>query len=777
MTKRQWIFPALSCIPLTMLLVPQYIKAGVFFYVCWFIRILFLKHKETLFATLFVGLLFSGFLIYHHLTNTTILSDRQTNFIVYPKATSIQVDGDRLRFEGTVAEGDSREELVVSYRLESEEEKRMWESDSSSGQFLMIEGTLKEPAAHTNFFQFNYQSYLKRQKIHWQLQAKNIQPFQSEFLTKPRYSKIEKIRSNLFNYIDDTFEPKIGSYLKILFFADKRDISEAALQNYRSIGVVHLFSISGFHVTYLAHLIRKLFLRMGITHERTNMLLLFILPFYGSLAGFGVSVFRAICQTILLTIGKINNIQITPFNAWALTLMIALFINPYQSFEISFQLSYLLSAMFIVIGNLEWLKELHPMIQTVLFSLMSSIVSLPILSYHFFEVSWITLFANMLFIPFFTSVLFPALLILMGTSLMMSKHVIFVSLNIALSAIIETVEGLLALLTESFNFSFVIGRLPYFVMGLLIWSIFQFFKAMEARKRPTLLSVCLFLSSLFYYHISPEGYVLMLDVGQGDSFLIKEPYTGRVTMIDTGGRAEWSAKEPWQLQHSSYTIGENVIVPSLKALGISSIDRLYLTHADVDHSGEIKNIGQHLWIKEIVSTKETMNEESVFNQLKTLDHTKLLTTQPPILTNFPTENTLLIHPIRNSDSKNNHSLTLYVKMGQDGWLFTGDLEEEAERELMSTYPNLKTDFLKVGHHGSSTSTSQLFLNQIQAKYAFISAGENNPFGHPSGEVVERIEKMNIQIFNTAENGAVMVKYIKLPFIDYWLSDIQTVYKN
>src|SRR5699024_6985306 len=108
----------------------------------------------------------------------------------------------------------------------------------------------------------------------------------------------------IFKYIDHTFTEKIGSYIKILFFADNRGVSEGVLQNYRSIGVVHLFSISGFHITYLANLIRRFFLRLGITKERTNGLVLLILPTYGLLAGLGVSVFRAVFQTSIPLLGK-----------------------------------------------------------------------------------------------------------------------------------------------------------------------------------------------------------------------------------------------------------------------------------------------------------------------------------------------------------------------------------------------------------------------------------------------------------------------------------------
>lgn len=429
MTKTQWIFPAISCIPLSMILIPDYFLVGIILYIGWFIRILFLKHKETLITTVIIGVVFSGGLLLQYQKNHTVLKNTQTQFIVYPEITSVKINGDSLRFEGRVMAEDNEEKVVVSYKLTSEAEKEIWSEDVLMDH-LFIEGSLEEPSRNSNFNQFNYQDYLKRQNIYWQLQADNIQLIEHSSLNKPRFYQVDHLRNKIFNYIDSTFHSKIASYLKILFFADKRDISEVILQNYRSIGVIHLFSISGFHVTYLVNLIRRLLLRIGITHERTNLIILIILPMYGLLAGWGVSVFRAVFQTVILLIGKIKHLNIDTLDAWSMTMILALFINPYQILDISFQLSYLLSWIFIMMENKRWTGELNTITNALLFSFISSLASLPILAYHFFEVSWIMIFANLLFIPFFTYLLFPALLILFSLSSFLKAMPIFAFLMI-----------------------------------------------------------------------------------------------------------------------------------------------------------------------------------------------------------------------------------------------------------------------------------------------------------------------------------------------------------
>lgn len=776
MKKKHWIFPAISCIPLSMMIVADSFLIGIVLYTFWIVRIICLNNKEILMRTVIINLLFCCALVFHQLNNNTVLNKKDSKFIVFPEATSIKVDGDSLRFEGVVMTENHTEKVIVKHRLKTEIEKERWSSLSLTNH-LVIEGVLEEPSRNSNFNQFNYRDYLKRNNIHWQLQANDIQSAKNLSLTKPSFYQVENLRAHIFNSIDRTFNSKNASYLKILFFADKRDVSEEILQSYRSMGIVHLFSISGFHITYLVNLIRRLFLRLGVTQERTNLILLVVLPIYGVLAGLGVSVFRAVFHSFVILIGRIRKSTINTLDAWSITMLAALFLNPYQIFDLSFQLSYLLSGIFIMIGRQSWLRELNVVIQAFMFAFMSALASLPILAYYFFEVSWITIFANLLFVPFFTYVLFPALLLLLCLAPFLARAFLFSFLNEALAVLITTIENGLAFLNNIFNFSFVIGRLPFLITLLLIWSIFQIFTSIEKKKIPSFFSIGLLLFSLFYYQISPVGYVLMLDVGQGDSILIKEPITGKITMIDTGGQVKWYTKEPWQEQETPFSIGKNVTTPVLKSLGISSIDRLYVTHADADHFGEIESLEESISIKEIMATRATFKDEMVLKQIQTLKNTKLREAEPPIIVDYPTKNTVILHPMNEGKSNNDDSLTLYVKIGKDTWLFSGDIEGEAEGQIINRYPNLKATHLKVAHHGSKTSTSQAFLEHTQPKQAFISVGRNNTYGHPNEEVMNRLEEMDIHIFSTVEDGAIMIQYFKCPFLNDWFTKTHTVYKN
>lgn len=774
MMNRLWIFPAILCLLIALTFSEGFFILGFGLCVVWFIRILCLKHPKAIVLSLSIGLLFTGITYYHKSQNVSFFQGDESQFIVYPKATSIEIDGDNVRFEGVLQAHDLEENIVVQYFFETEAEKDIWMEDPPTSH-LKIDGNLEKPGEHTNFHQFNYRKYLKRRQTYWQLKADSIQRVENSQLSKPSFSFIEDLRLSIFNYIERVFHQKIASYLNILFFADNRHFSEETMQHYRALGVIHLFSISGFHITYLTKLLKQFFLRLSITHERTNLLLVLLLPAYGFLAGLGVSIFRAVTQNTLGLLGKTYNKSLDTLDVWALTMLLALCINPYQVFQISFQLSYTLSGVFILMSTQRWTRELHPVLHAFLFSIMSGLASLPILAYHFFEIPWVSIFTNLLFIPFFTYVLFPVLLILFGVSLVLSATQLFLFMNEIVVLFIQFVEEFLAVLTHAFNFSFVTGRLPAGILILLIISIFHCLKQIEERKRPKLLPIICLLCSLFYYHLSPVGYVTMLDVGQGDAILIKEPWTQKITLIDTAGRVQWGEQEEWTKRKEPFSIGKDVIVPALKSFGISTIDRLYVTHPDVDHMGEIKAIAEELPIHEVAATKETISHPEVLAQLEPFSKTALRLIEPVKTLSYPVVDTLAIHPIQQNKSKNDHSLVLYVKLGEDTWLFTGDIEKDGEEQLIRKYPNLKVDYLKVAHHGSKTSSTEKFVAQIQPKVALISVGENNTFGHPNEEVLERFESEEVEVYLTSKHGAIQQRYLKIPGIDSWFSDRKTVH--
>lgn len=773
MKNKNWIFFSISFLCIVYFFLGSHKWLSWFFMVLWTVRVLRLRDKKMIFQILLFCCVAFSVIKYHELKNNTQLTGKEETFVLAIDRRSLKVDGDYLSCVGQIENtgtNKTNEKLAIQYYIPTKEEHHQWRMDMPPSK-IWVQGELIEPAQQTNFNQFSYRDYLKRQKIHWQLRAEEIKITQENPCF---FQKIDGLRFRILQDIDRHFQEKVASYVKILFMGEGTALAHPVKESYRALGIIHLFSISGFHISYLAKVIQRFFLRLGVTHERTNLLLMLILPFYGLLAGQSISIFRAVTQKMIHICGVILNKEINSLDVWSLTLIIALALNPYIMFEVAFQLSYSLSLIFILMGQQQWVSDLTLIKQSLLFSALAMLISLPILSYHFYEISWFTLFSNLLFIPIFMYLLFPVLAVLVFLRVLIPQTLLFISLNHFVGMTLSKLEGIVLKITQRINFSFIIGRLPYFILVILIGLILSILIKVEQRRRISIyiqLAVCF---CVLWNRLSPVGYVLMLDVGQGDSILIKEPRTRKISLIDTGGRVEWQEKEDWQKRAKEFSIGKNIVVPSMKSLGISHIDRLYISHAHADHMGEIQNINEELLIKEIAGASQTLLDPALQKQIQSSKQTKIYDVQMLTKINYPTDNTWALHPLIDYPDKNNQSLVLYVKIGEDKWLFTGDLEAEGEKDIIQTFPSLKIDYLKIGHHGSLTSSTEELLMNVRPRAAFISVGAKNTYGHPSPEVLQRLQEQQIPFFTTAEQGAIKINYFKVPFVNKWFKKIETV---
>lgn len=752
-----------------------------------FFRILATKNKKIIKVSLLMGILLLTMTLIRPHKSESILMENQKTFNIIVKSTTVEIDGQILRFKGLlVSEKDDKEEVIVSYKIASEEEKNVFE-EKGVPSFLKIEGRLTRPNESVNFHQFSYKDYLLKDEIFYKLTAEKLEK-QKAFKELSISYKTDRLRSVLFNQIDKGIGGMTGTYLKALLFADKRDLSDLNLENYRALGIIHLLSISGLHIQFLIVMVEKSLLRVGLTKEITNRILFFTLPVYGILAGFKVSVFRAIIQSMFSIGSRLFKRKTVSLDNWSFTLFIALLINPYQIYSVGFQLSYLLSSVMIILSKQKWIRNLPRFKMGICLNILISLVSIPVLSYHFYEFSWVVVLLNIIFIPVFSIVLLPLL-----TSIFIIAILLYGLFNIRISVTFaDTFIILLENLVEKINslgsFTFVTGRLSTIGMSLVCFGIVLVFLYLDiqSNRKPfsmLLIGIVLIFTGIMSERHSPIGKVVMLDVGQGDAFLIKEPWGKGNYLIDTGGLSRWKETEEWAEPESPYSIGKDVVVPSIKALGVKKLDQIILTHADTDHVGALEEIVKEIKTKEITATPETFLDPS----LKTLwplfvsQHVEL----SPIhysKSNKAGPNLHILYPFSSpgpelKDSKNNQSLVLFGKIGNKKWLFTGDLEAAGEDILLKHYPKLNTDILKVGHHGSKSSTQDTFLEQLAPSIGWISSGENNLYGHPNQEVIERLKEKNVKTYRTDQSGAVLYQYTPIPFTNNIVEDMISKKEN
>lgn len=761
-----WIYTALFSLIFSIFLLEEGAIFSVILLFVWFMRLVILKEKKVLLLSLALGFLFTVNMSIRYYPKESTLSAETNEWTVEVKRTSFKIDGDQIQFYGRVI-SENKEEVVVRYQIKTEEEKEKWISGEVPKQAKIL-GILEQPKGSRNFYLFDYKEYLNRQDIHWMIKAEELDSSVAKAESLSFDYKIDSLRQDLLDQIDQRIHGESADYVRAMIFADRRSLSEETVEQYRSIGIIHLISISGLHIQFLINGARRFLLRMKITRETTDWILLFCLPIYGTFAGWGVSVFRAIIQAMLALIFSKCFKRSNSLDCFSITLLLALFLNPYSIYTIGFQLSYLLSGLLIILTKQSWYRKKNKWIGNMLLSLLITLASIPILSFHFFEFPWIALAANALFVPIFSWIFLPSLIGVFTLSCFLWQSSFFLGLNQLINQLIFKIDSLIALSHYPFQFSFVTGRLSVIGMVLLfigLWCFIHTIEVTEKRKVYLAIGLITFTVGLFSERFSPIGKVLLLDVGQGESILIKEPYGKGATLIDTGGQIKWRETEAWRERESLFSLGKDTVAPAVKAHGVSTIDQLYITHADMDHMGALVDIIEELYIKKISMTKGTLLDENMSPVLPLLYEKNInVETIAALETRTFPNNFLLLYPFNEGEGGNKDSLVLYGEIGEYTWLFTGDLEEEGEMELIQKYPNLTADVLNVGHHGSNTSSYPPLLNQLEANIAWISSGENNSYGHPHPDVLKRLTEYEMEIYRTDKQGAILYEYSQWPII-------------
>lgn len=302
--------------------------------------------------------------------------------------------------------------------------------------------------------------------------------------------------------------------------------------------------------------------------------------------------------------------------------------------------------------------------------------------------------------------------------------------------------------TPVFGKPSLIGLLGLFLTaGLLV----------DALRKKKLRFFCAFslLLILFFVKHPVAPTITMIDVGQGDSILLQDRWNQETVLIDTGGRLTLPQPK-WKKAHIS-TNADNTLIPYLKAEGISTLDHLILTHTDADHVGDFLTLARTIKIRDVWVSPGELTVPTFVHQLKRAqlpihivkngDKLPIFNGQLEILSNGYTHK-----------GDNDDSIVTYGDFFNKKFLFTGDLEQEGELKLLKAYPRLKVDVLKVGHHGSKTSSNPYFIRQIDPQLALISVGKKNRYGHPNQETLATLKKAQIKILRTDQVGAVQLIY-------------------
>lgn len=644
---------------------------------------------------------------------------------------TIEVNGDSLSFRGR-ADGQTYQ---VFYKLDSQEEQIYFQQLTDLVQ-LEVEAEVSLPAGQRNFNGFDYQAYLKTQGIYRTVKLtaiKKIVPVQSWNI----FDWLSSWRRQALVYIKSNFLAPMSHYMTGLLLGDLDSEFDQMSDLYSSLGIIHLFALSGMQVGFFIDKFRWILLRLGLTKETVDKLQIPFSLVYAGLTGFSVSVVRSLVQKILGNMGlrKLDNFAVTVF---VCLLMLPRFLLTAGG-VLTFTYAFLLTVFDF--------EDLGQVKKTAVESLSISLGILPVLMTYFYAFQPLSILLTFAFSFIFDVLLLPGLSVIF----LLSPVVKITWVN----GFFVFMEKIIVWVADLGFRPWILGKPSGLVLLLLLVSLFLLYDF--HRKKKWLLGLSLVLALLFFTTKHPlENEVTVVDIGQGDSIFLRD-MRGRTVLIDVGGRVDFVAKEAWQ-ERSSQANAERTLIPYLHSRGVDRIDSLVLTHTDTDHVGDVLEVAKQVQIGRIYVSPGSLTVPDFVATLKEINvpvHVVAVGDRLPIFDSYLE----VLYPDGTGDGGNNDSVVLYGRLLETNFLFTGDLEQ-GELDLIETYPNLPVDVLKAGHHGSKGSSYSEFLDHIGAKISLVSAGENNRYKHPHQETLDRFDSRNIQVYRTDQQGAIRFRGYK-----------------
>lgn len=598
----------------------------------------------------------------------------------------------------------AKEVLIVEYKYNN-----LIFNKLSYGDKLKIKGKLKKPSSNVIFNNFNYQKYLYNNKIYYIVEASKIDKIQNN------NNYLYTIKNIIYSRIDNL---KSSNYIKTILLGDNKLDSEVN-NSYRINGISHLFSISGFHINFLTSLL-YLYLDRVTYNKKIKYIIVDIFLILYLLLCNTPSLLRCVITNILLSINFILKLNIKKIDIMLLTLIIAIIINPFIIYNIGFIYSYIISFFIILFKNKY--KTNNKILKIIYITLISFITSLPITIYINYEINFLSIILNILIVPIVGTILLPL-------SIITLIFPIFDSVLYFITNILEKIS----LYTSNINIFKLILSKPNIIL-IIIYYLVIIIILTKKRYYHILIILIIFHKTLPLYNINLE--VVIFDVGQADSILISTPSKRNNILIDTG---------------RGYDIDN--IITYFKSIGISKLNYLIITHGDYDHMGEAINLVENFKVEKVIFNCGKSNELEQ-DLIEVLDKRQIPHYRCINEINIDANK---LYFLNNKDygNENDNSSVIYTELNNHKFLFMGDAGVEVEEDLIEKYNLQDIDVLKVGHHGSKTSSSKEFIDEVNPKYSVISVGKNNRYGHPNKEVLENLEQSNI--YRTDQDGSIIFK--------------------
>jgi competence protein ComEC len=747
------------------------------------------------------------------------------------------LEAESVRFQ----EGDAfpmrGERVQVSLRL-LQQEQQAQAAGWRRGDAIKLHGTLQSPEPARNFGGFDYRRYLRLQSIHWLITAKGTEQAQVE-PAGLRFGVVQLLRWNdelrraLDGRMNRIFPDRHAGMMKAMLIGQQDDLDPERFQQFSELGLTHILAISGLNVAVFLAVFIGVMRKLRVTKETYLLYAMLLMPCYILITGSSPSIVRAGLMAMIALYAARRGLLKDALHITAIVAWLMLLWNPYYLLDVSFQLSFLVTVGLII--GVQRVSHLLPFSSRVVrntlsITLVSQLISFPISIYYFNQFSLLSWAANAVLVPLISLVVFPAGLAALVLGLLyvpagQAIGFLLAFLNDGIFAVTDFLQHLrffqtiwpspgiawmsayyclltvLYLILEKRNQTGAVHlhsdlstdlcrREASQTASAVVCDPLQASWSARPSRQHLVLRIYLyaalagFVLLLFVGYtpnrFTPSGLVQFLDVGQGDSILIRTP-EGRHILIDGGGTLHFrKSGEEWKNRRDPYDVGHKLLVPLLKKRGVHHLDLLIMTHEDADHSGGLQAVLEQIPVKQFLfngTYKPNQGVEKLFKTALDRRIPLLAAEQSHDITIDPKTQIELLFPaathkdsVRIAAKQNDQSLVFILHMEGTKWLFTGDMEKDTEAALLEArqkgtenFPvdsNVYVDVMKVAHHGSKTSSSEAWLDYWKPHFAVISVGQTNSYGHPSAEVVERLEQQHAGLFRTDLMGEVQIENLK-----------------
>lgn len=580
--------------------------------------------------------------------------------------------------------------------------------DIKPGDIILVNGISKSVINN------DYGLYLKSQMIFQTTNASEVKII-SHQLT-PSY-----LRYLILSYYKKRLDSISFSFVSSLVFAYD-SFNENIKESINEIGISHLFCISGLHVALLTSFLKRILAKNISLYQKRNYIIIPFLIIYSFLCGNAYGVLRSVIMYILVEINFNKQYNLSRLDICSIAYIMILFVNPLSIFRLSFRLTFIVT-FFIILGRY-LLEDKNRIRAAYKLTIISFMAALPLVSSIKNETNLLSIIVSPIFVACFSLLIMPITYLLVIFPVLYKPIVVIYKMFLMAVNAVDKIDF--------FKFSMSTAS-PLLIILYYLFLLVLYIRIEQRKNKP--IHVILLISTVLIMMLNPyfksNDRLIMLDVGQGDSFLLVPRHKNTGIAIDSF----------------------NNNVEQIKSYGINSLDTLIITHSDNDHIESAENLIQTFNCSNLIVSEYEDSDE--IEKLKDLVEEVTIVKSGDVLFIGNFKFTFLA-PITRLDDSNSNSLVFYVDINGSRVLFTGDMTTEEEMTILSKYDKLSCDLFKVPHHGASTGMSNEIMRALTYDVALISVGYQNFYGHPAFESLQKLA--NKTYYRTDRDGSVEISF-------------------